>query len=177
MSDFWIISGFLSLSLFFALGVLLNRAMVPAVFSLFGFLLVIAGVYAALAAHAATFAQILLYVGGVMVLVAFVLFLNPEPSEKTPPPGFLRMHYGKSLLIILLVLISVLYIPFREMNAFFLRYKQENSRILTEKDLGETGKILATDFTFEFEMLGLLMLTALILCGWYLTSGRKTANP
>jgi NADH:ubiquinone oxidoreductase subunit 6 (subunit J) len=63
------------------------------------------------------------------------------------------------------------------MNAFFLRYKQENSRILTEKDLGETGKILATDFTFEFEMLGLLMLTALILCGWYLTSGRKTANP
>ena len=152
MPEKGIVFFFLIGALVFSLGVLFNRRLIPSVFSLFGFLICIAGVYASLSAHSATFAQILLYVGGVMVLVAFVMFLNPEPKTENPPFSFLRFHFGKSLVVLLLTTIGFFWFPFREMNDFFLRYQAENNSIVAEKDLAETGKILASEFSFEFEL-------------------------
>jgi NADH-quinone oxidoreductase subunit J len=165
----WLILTFIFIGLAFGFGVIFNRRLVPSAFSLFGFLFSIAGIYASLSAHSATFAQVLLYVGGVMVLVIFVLFLNPEPKTENPPITFLRFHFGKSALVLILVLVLAFSIPFKKLNAFFLQYSIENKAI-NETDLGDTGKILASDFGFEFEMLGLLMLAALVMCGWYLKS-------
>jgi NADH-quinone oxidoreductase subunit J len=173
MPEIWITFSFCLLALIFAFGILLNRQLVPSVFCLFGFLFSIAGVYASLSAHSATFAQILLYVGGVMVLIAFVLFLNPEPKTEKPSFAFLRFHFGKSLLVLSISVITFFYFPFGELNAFFLKYKSENRIIHLEKDLGDTGKVLASEFSFEFEMLGLLMLAGLLTCGWYLKSSPK----
>lgn len=155
--------------IFSALGVLFSRRLVHSAFSLFGMLMALAGAFATLGAHSATFAQVILYVGGVMVLVVFALFLNPESN--IPKWTSVKQNFTLSLLLIAVVFWGIFNFPFAKFNDFFLENSSQ-AQIVSHPSL--TGKLLASNFGTEFEVLGLLLLAAIVLAGWYLKANEET---
>ena len=126
-----------------------------------------AAVFACLGLHTATFAQIILYVGGVMVLVIFALFLSPDDENIIPKWSTVKQNSGLALVLGTLVFWLMAYFPFLKFNSFFSPIDSE-SKIVSHPSL--TGKGLATFYGAEFEVLGLLLLAAIVLAGWYLKS-------
>ena len=182
---------FLGLVMASALGVLFSRRIVLAGFSLFGMLLAVAGVFATLGVHSATFTQVVLYVGGVMVLVVFALFLNPDPGNALSKWKTVKQNLGKAFILCTgLVWIST-FVPFRKINAFFISESDgteingplapgggpelsQTIKIISHPSL--TGRELATTFGPEFEIVGLLLLAAIVLAGWYLKTQNEAQN-
>jgi NAD(P)H-quinone oxidoreductase subunit 6 len=154
------------LVLFSAIGILVARRITVAAFSLFLFLLGIAGIYACLSFHTALVAQILIYVGGVMVLVAFALYLYKEPDLK---PAFyeVRQALGKATLFLPLLVLCYYYLPWKPLIQWAERQNPDHLAE-SDKSLWATGQILATQYVIEFEWIGIMMLAALITAGWFI---------
>jgi NADH-quinone oxidoreductase subunit J len=167
------VSFFLGLTLTAALGVLFSKRMVHAGISLFGMLMAVAGIFATLGAHSATFAQIILYVGGVMVLVVFALFLNPEPGNTLPKWKAIKQNLGKAFILLAGLVWIMFYFPFQKFNSFF-QSEYPAGEIISKPSL--TGRELATTFGPEFEVLGLLLFAAIVLAGSYLKTQNETQN-
>jgi NADH-quinone oxidoreductase subunit J len=75
---FYLIAGFTILS---ALGVALSQNVVYAAFALMGTLIGAAGLYAFLAADFVAVVQVLVYVGGILVLTLFAIMLTHQISD------------------------------------------------------------------------------------------------
>jgi len=75
---FYFVAG---LTIFCALGVALSQNVVYAAFALMGTLIGAAGIYAFLAADFVAVVQVLVYVGGILVLTLFAIMLTHQISE------------------------------------------------------------------------------------------------
>ena len=108
---FYLIAG---LTILCALGVALSQNVVYSAFALMGTLIGAAGIYAFLAADFLAVVQVLVYVGGIMVLTLFAIMLTHQISDINVsnrsvgwiPAGFLVLatgggeglcHYGRGL--------------------------------------------------------------------------------
>jgi NADH:ubiquinone oxidoreductase subunit 6 (subunit J) len=132
----------------------------------------IAGIYGSLQLHAALFTQLVLYIGGVMVLIGFALQLYPEP-ENTPRLSQVRESLGKVLVLIPLLLICLVKAPWEAVLKWELLQNPENLPP-ADQSMKSVGRSLLLNFPVEFEWMGVLMLTGLFVAGWFLKDSINT---
>lgn len=157
------------------LGIVLSRRMAMAAFSLFAFTLGLAFVYAILGMSMAFAAQLILYVGGVMVLILFALFLYGDPASAAPWVDF-RTNFLKAVVLGFVLLITGFSLPWKQLSTWILK-QQDQSKIVTDSGISETGALLATTYILEFEVLGLLLLASLIVAGWFVYTQNQELKP
>jgi len=153
---------FTLLTLGSALAVLLTRNVLYAAFFLLLTLLGVAGLYVLAGADFLAVSQIMIYVGGVLVLVIFGVMLthNKETPETdfTRPNHVLTRHRGWVLtLLVAGGIFSVLYSILIRAN--FMLFSREPSY---ESTVDTLGRLLMTEFVVPFEIVGVLLLVALI---------------
>jgi NADH-quinone oxidoreductase subunit J len=119
-------------------------------------LLSIAGIYVISNAEFIAVTQILIYAGGVLVLIIFGIMLTTRISGK---PLLVKNHnwfagalVGLPILILLLTLFSETSFYTSNQSAIEQRYTSIN----------QIGILLMTDYMFPFEIAGVLLLIALI---------------
>jgi NADH:ubiquinone oxidoreductase subunit 6 (subunit J) len=74
--------------LLFAFGVLLLRSLLHAAFSLMGSLLSVAGLFVWMGAPFLAISQVLVYVGGILILIIFGVFLTQRETQEGPFVGY-----------------------------------------------------------------------------------------
>ena len=145
-----------------------------AAFSFFAFLVSVACIYGLLSFHTALVAQLIIYVGGVMVLVAFALYFYPDP-EKTPTLKEARLGLGKGALLVPVLVACLVFFPWKPLQHWAERQNPEHLPA-SDKSLFATGQTLSTQYMLEFEWLGIFMLAALVVAGWYLKQDSESIN-
>ena len=157
---------FAGLAFFAAMGVLLSRRLISSAFSLGLLLLAIAGIYGSLQLQAALLSQLVLYIGGVMVLIGFALQLYPE-SQDAPAWNKVRESAGKGFILLCIMVLCLYFAPWQAILDWEIKQK---AAVPDPENLSlkATGKILLLDFPLEFEWLGVIMLTGLMTAGWFL---------
>jgi len=145
-----------------ALGVLLFRNVLYAAFALLLTFLGVAGLYVLAGADLLAVVQIVIYVGGVLVLLIFGIMLTGRGAGTGPVSGThnrlvaLLAAGGAFTLFVLLI--------FR-LNAPALGWVREAEvagRTVTRSTLADIGMNLMTTSVLPFEVAGLLLLVALI---------------
>lgn len=169
---FW---GFAGLTILGALAVLLTRNVLYAAFCLLLTLLGVAGLFVLASADFLAVAQIMIYVGGVLVLVIFGVMLTHKP-ENTPSltnaqqPNQVLVLNRRNWLTGVLVAIGLF-------GGFYAVLVQANFTMLTHEPFSQTtvgtiGTQLMTEYSLAFEIVGLLLLAALVGAA-YLSSPKK----
>lgn len=143
-----------------------------AAFALFAFMMAVASLFALAAAPYAAVVQVVLYVGGAMVLILFALFLYPDAGA--PPRWTLfRENFGKAALLLVFGGMALFFLPWAAFNEWAAEV-QKKAPPASSQAMGEAGKTLLTIFPFEFEMLGVLLLAGMIAAGWYVKSSENS---
>lgn len=159
--------GFATLAVGAALAVLLTRNVLYAAFFLLLTLLGVAGLFVLASADFLAIAQIMIYVGGVLVLVIFGVMLTHKKSagtdinSQTPNviPALNRSGSYASLIAILVAgsLFAALYTLLARANFTLL-----TQPVGWKSSIGTIGKQLMTDYLVPFEITGILLLAALV---------------
>lgn len=160
--------GFAALTLGGALAVLLTRTIMYAAFFLLLALLGVAGLFVLASADFLAVAQLMIYVGGVLVLVIFGVMLThkAETSAETNSqtanriPALNRGRGGAAWLIPLLVSGGIFAVFFTLLlrSSFVLL----NQPVGWQTTIGTIGRQLMTEYVVPFEIVGILLLAALV---------------
>ncbi len=130
-----------------------SRNLIYAVFSLLATLVSVAGIYIYLNADFLAVTQIMLYVGGILVLLVFgVMLTHRITSARISQSSFQQLLGGLAVLL----LIAVLLVP-------ILSYSwPTGSGTAFTSTVGGIGKRLFSDYLILFEVASVLLLGALI---------------
>lgn len=168
-----------------ALYVAVSRDIARAIFCFFGVLFCLAGLYIFAFADFVAVTQILVYVGGVVVLMIFALMLTDKKllefirKEEKPGPRLIRARMLPSILLCLGVLAILLVVIYQSDWAGLTWQKKAAAagNVLTgsENMVQNTGINLMTRYLLPFEVISVFLLAALIGAA-YLARGRRT-NP
>lgn len=134
-----------------------TRNVVRAGFSLFILLLAVGGLFAFAGSDYAAVSQVVVYVGGVLLLVLFGLMLSGRLHFAYPASSNIRAGGGYLAAIVFLL---ILYFAFSESTPVFTADFLPGKTEMT--DVQRSGKIFLTDYLFVFEMLSVFLLVALI---------------
>lgn len=148
---FYILAALLVLS---ALGVVLMRNPIHSALFLIANLLLVAGVYAALAAHFLAVVQVIVYAGAIMVLVVFVIMLLNIKQEK---PGV----SGWTLGIVSVAIGTAFLYGF----AHVIQAQFGNKTLVITENVGTVaniGKLLYSDYVFPFEAASVLIMAGIV---------------
>ena len=159
---------FSALTLIGALAVLLTRNVLYAAFFLLLTLLGVAGLFVLASADFLAIAQIMIYVGGVLVLVIFGVMLTHKPEQSTDAnsqqPNRIasenRARAGLEWVVALLVagaLFVALYTLLARANFTLL-----SRPVGWQSTINVIGKQLMTEYVIPFEISGILLLAALV---------------
>lgn len=113
----------------------------------------VAGLYAMLAADFLFAVQILVYVGGVMVVLLFVILLSGKPSDWAGTQVN-EKAWAAALFSVFLVAALV--------SALFRWALPSNASATPELTTGRLGKLLLTEMVLPFEFISLVLVAALI---------------
>ncbi|MDD3125099.1 MAG: NADH-quinone oxidoreductase subunit J [Candidatus Kapabacteria bacterium] len=139
-----------------ALVVVLSKKIMYAAFSLLFTLFGIAGMYAMLMADFIAVAQIMIYVGGILVLIVFGVMLTTKITGvdvKTGPTGKLNYIAGGLLAVMVAGSLAWLYTS----NSWISAPVNE-----TNTSINAVGNLLLTEYLLAFEVGSVLLLIALI---------------
>lgn len=126
------------------------KNLVRAILALASLFLSIAGLYILLSAEFLGLVQVLVYIGGVILLLLFLIMLTENLFEKTQVHFLQRIIGGLLILSLFAIFISIF-------------MKQPFKTILsTNYSIQSIGKLLMTDYLIPFEVVSLLLLVALI---------------
>ncbi|WP_027003792.1 NADH-quinone oxidoreductase subunit J family protein [Hugenholtzia roseola] len=150
-----------------AVGVLLLRKVLSVSFAFLLTLLGVAGIFALLGADFVALTQIIIYVGGILLLLLFALmFAEPSGDLSLPTP---QASLGGGILAAfgLLSLLGV--------------WLAKNSSLLEDKILKENfstiqkiGILFLTDYLLVFELVGIFLTAVLVLVAWL--AGKKASK-
>ena len=149
---------FASLTVISALALLWVRQVLYAAFALLFTFLGMAGLYVLAGADFVAVVQILIYVGGVLVLLVFGIMLTQRPVPGSPPVSGRTNRFAGMLA------------AFGLFGLFFVVFLKANLSVLPAAQMpgDESGSIravgisLLTDNLLPFEIAGILLLVALI---------------
>lgn len=159
---------FAGLTIVGALAVLLTRNVLYAAFFLLLTLLGVAGLFVLASADFLAVAQIMIYVGGVLVLVLFGVMLTHKPERPTDansqtPNPIVSMNRAGSFLnrIVPLLVAGGVFI------ALYTLLARSTFSLLSqpagwESTVRTVGKQLMTEYVVPFEIAGILLLAALV---------------
>ncbi|WP_420147172.1 NADH-quinone oxidoreductase subunit J [Spirosoma sp.] len=164
------------LTLVGALAVLLTRNVLYAAFFLLLTLLGVAGLFVLASADFLAVAQIMIYVGGVLVLVIFGVMLTykAEPSLNSQQPNRIaspnrpRANRFVALLVAGGVFVALVALLIR---ANFVLLDQP---VGWQSSINTIGKQLMTEYVVPFEIAGILLLASLVGATYLAASHRKT---
>ncbi len=158
---------FAALAVVPAIAILITNKVIYAAYLLLVSLLGVAALYVFAGADFLAVAQVMIYIGGVIVLLVFGIMLTAKTKESaTLEVGSKNSTVG---LLIALAVFSVLVLAFLS-NCF----KQATIGADRKSTLSIVGKSLMTDYAFPFEAAGLLILIALI--GAVYIAGRQLSK-
>lgn len=126
------------------------KNLVRAILALASLFLSIAGLYILLSAEFLGLVQILVYIGGVILLFLFLIMLTENLFEKTQV-NFLQRITGALLILSLFAI-------------FFSIFRKQPFQAIPNVNysIQEIGRLLMTDYLIPFEVVSLLLLVALI---------------
>ena len=131
------------------------RNIVQAAFSLFFTLLGMAGYYVLLGSTFLAITQVIIYVGGILVLLMFGVLLTHRLFER-PGRGYWRF-YGVSIAIGAVLLIGVL-----GRIVLIAPWTKAANLAMPEPTTRLMGNLLLTDYLLPLEVVGLLLLLCLL---------------
>jgi NADH-quinone oxidoreductase subunit J len=149
----------------------LTKNVLYAAFSLLICLLSLAAIYVCLFADFAAIAQIMIYVGGVLVLILFGLMLSLKSSQaaQTSP----SRNLIKSTLLAASVLVALLLLIFRSNITSLPGLGNIQPALLNQKtSIYRIGIEFITTFALPFEVASLLLLAALVGAA-YISAGSR----
>ncbi len=173
---------FSTLTLIGALAVLLTRNVLYAAFFLLLTLLGVAGLFVLASADFLAVAQIMIYVGGVLVLVIFGVMLTHKPEQAADansqtPNRIASLNRAGPLLnrIVPLLVAAGLFVGLYALLA------RANFSLLTrpvgwESTIRTVGKQLMTEYVVPFEIAGILLLAALVGATYLAASPAKSRS-
>jgi len=148
-----VFTGLSAVTLASALVVVSSRNLVRSAFALLFTLGGIAGIYVYLAADFLAATQLLVYVGGILVLILFGVMLTNKIVSVELYQGSARV--GRSILLFA----GLLYVLF---SVFFNTEWRLRGRPEMESTVESIGTLFMTDFLLPFEVVSILLLAALI---------------
>lgn len=155
--------GFAALSVFGALAVLLTRNVLYAAFFLLLTLLGVAGLFVLASADLLAVAQIMIYVGGVLVLIIFGVMLthkrgSPTDTNSQRPNQVVVLNRGwLPALLVAGTLFGALYTLLARADFTML-----NRPVGWQSTVQTVGRQLMTESVLPFEITGILLLAALV---------------
>lgn len=136
-----------------ALTILFTKNVLYAAFSLMALLLGVAGIYVLLGAEFVAISQIMIYVGGIVVLMIFGVMLTNKLNMKVLASGSQNWFIG------MLTSAVLLYILLQAQMTVSLKVTEP---VTTENNVEVIGKGLLTTHLLPFEISAILLLIALI---------------
>jgi NADH-quinone oxidoreductase subunit J len=166
MLAFWILS---ILIISCALIVLFGKNLLNAALALMLCFLGVAGVFILSKADFVAVSQLLVYIGGILVIIVFGVFLSPKKLEqkfgKTMAISNGNQNQLLALTVCLLLLGTTCYfiwnMPFKHLEG--QHFNQTN---VIETTIQKLGLNLLLDYSVAFELIGILLLGALIAAGY-----------
>ncbi|MDN4166998.1 NADH-quinone oxidoreductase subunit J [Cytophagales bacterium LB-30] len=146
--------GLAALVLLGALAILFSKNIIRAAFLLIGVLVGIAAIYALSGAMFLAVAQLMVYVGGILVLLIFGVMLTHSSKEATLRGGSHNIWLGGFLGISLFL--GMVYTLLKQ--PFETKLPTEN----IWQSTAQMAWLLASDYLLVFELLGVLLLLALV---------------
>lgn len=164
--DYWLIKQiaffvFAAITVGGALYLLFTKNVLYAAFSLLLTFLGIAGLFVFAGADFLAVSQIMIYVGGILILLIFgIMLTNNKNFQRTNlQPNKIEVgHHNRfwAVLVTVLLFLGLLKIIF-EANFHIIGKKVHNS-----SSIQQIGINLMTDYIFAFEVIGIFLLAALI---------------
>lgn len=133
--------------------ILATRNVIRAVFSLAFSFLGLAGLYVLMQAEFMAVVQLLIYAGGIIVLLVFGLMLTKTTLDK----GFITSH-RYPILGSLITLALVIILSFLGTQSHF----KTGELAIVQDPIYLIGKLYLTDFIIAFELVAFLLLVALV---------------
>lgn len=151
----------------------LTRNLLYAGFALLVTLLSLAAIYVLLFADFLAVTQLMVYVGGVLVLILFGIMLSSRVNDKSVLSENVNKVWG--VLVSLLLLIGLSYTIWQTNFDTLPWMQNEEANILAtqESTIYTIGLKLMTDFILPFEVASLLLLIALIGAAYIATDNQK----
>ncbi len=151
---------FLGITLFAGVFMAVTRNLMYAALSMFIVLFGIAAIFVFAGAEFPAVSQLILYIGGVLVLIIFGVMLTQRKLNHPPLTGIIQPFWGIAVPLGLMILMgSILFLQDWENTTWVL----ENNHTLQMKDtVNVLGIQTLTNYLVPFEALSLLLLIALI---------------
>lgn len=153
-----------------ALGILFVKNVFHAALLLIVCLLALAGIFVLHNAEFIAVTQILIYAGGVLVLIIFGVMLTTRVSGK---PLVVKNQYIFSTSVIALLLATVLIVLFSEQHFY---QPLSSPQISSHHSINQIGVSLMSDYAIAFEVSGILLLAALLGAAVTASSLNATRN-
>ncbi len=139
--------------IFSAIIVAFSKNILYSAFALLFTLLGVAGLYFYLNAAFIACLQIMIYVGGILVLILFAIMLTQNIKDVNITNKSVNIGLGSVLLVIGIGVLSYILARANWQN-FEPSYKEKSIKIL--------GNLLLTEYVFPFEIISVLLLAGLI---------------
>jgi NADH-quinone oxidoreductase subunit J len=162
---------FAALTIAGALGILFTKNILYAAFCLLLTFLGVAALYVLAGADLLAIVQIMIYVGGVLVLMIFGIMLTSKTTDKyLPSPSHNRIAGALAGLGLFgLLITAILRVNFASLA--WINKAEQTGKAVQESTVAGIGIHLMTDFVLPFEVAGILLMVALI--GAAYIAGRK----
>lgn len=159
---------FIGASIAAVLVMILNRNIFYGALALLICLISLAGIYALLQAEFLAITQLLIYAGGVLVLLIFGIMLTNKISGK---PVLTDSHNWFSGIIISTSLLAVLVFSFQQVEILSVQ-----NNLNTTRHINNIGIELMSTYAAPFELSGVLLLVCLIGAALTASSFKKKTN-
>ena len=140
------------------LAMLFSRNILHAALAMFMCMLGLAGLYVIAYADVMAVSHLMIYVGGVLILILFGIMLTSQPSRENQMKNHLLVAQRSlvwSALIGLSIFFGLVYV--------FTRMEWELHMVWNDQSkLKDVGLALLTQYAFPFELVGIYLLVALV---------------
>ncbi|WP_020530847.1 NADH-quinone oxidoreductase subunit J family protein [Flexithrix dorotheae] len=162
---------FAGITLISALMIIFSKNVLYSAICLLGTLLGMAALYVFTRADFLAVTQIMVYVGGILILLIFGIMFTNKKGEDRVYSGDRNKFIGIAIGIAYFVLLvtSVFSINFQQLP--WIKQAMANENIVNNSTVNQIGINLMTDSVFPLEIAGFLLLVALI--GAAFISGKK----
>ncbi len=147
-----------------------TKNMVHAALSLMLILLCSAGLFLLTGAEFIALSLIVIYVGGILVLLLFFIFYLGKNSSTGEEKPFRKQAPSLVLMGLWLVLLCVYLVRLFNLNYFkfhaLSKFTQTPSTEQLSSNPLELGRTLFWEYVFEFELIGFLLLVVLVVVAW-----------
>jgi NADH-quinone oxidoreductase subunit J len=154
-----------------AMLMLFARRVLVAALGLLGVLLSIAGFFVIAGSEFLAVTQLMVYAGGVLIILLFGVLMLREPETRAP--GKSNTYLFASLLSAT-GLFAFLFFMINQVNFALLPRYASADLAVGEGTLAKMGTLLMSEYVLIFELGGLLLLLALVAAAWLAGKSSKT---